>query len=178
MQPLRLSTRLISGARVIRRPLTSKPLVSFSHQQHRFFARSTRLHDRLFAFPTEPREPAGEAVPTASHGAVPSESTEELEAQDKIIAPNVKFILTPDPAVKWHPVYLRERRHAGPEVVERQTDSEQPQLSEDVEQQVLIFCTRGLSDVENQLPRRKLMLLQKVITCDVIECRCTLSARA
>jgi alpha-ketoglutarate-dependent taurine dioxygenase len=62
----------------------------------------------LFAFPTEPREPAGEAVPTASHGAVPLESTEELEAQDKINAPNGKFILTPDPQVKWHPVYLRD----------------------------------------------------------------------
>lgn len=63
----------------------------------------------MFAFPTEPRELADEAVPTASHTVVSSESTEEVEAEeDEIDVANGKFILTPDPAVKWHPVYLRD----------------------------------------------------------------------
>jgi gamma-butyrobetaine dioxygenase len=62
----------------------------------------------LFAFPTEPREPADEAVPTASHTVVSSESTGEVEDQDGIDVVNGKFIETRDPRVKWHPVYLRD----------------------------------------------------------------------
>jgi gamma-butyrobetaine dioxygenase len=102
MQPLRLGTRLISGARILPRSSARRPIVSFSHTQHRSFGRSTRLHDRAFAFPTEPRELADEDAQTASQIIESSTSTGELEGRLG------KFIETLSPNAKWHPVYLRD----------------------------------------------------------------------
>jgi hypothetical protein len=118
MQPVRLSTRLIWGARILPRPLlTSRPAVCSSQHQRRPLSRSACLHDRGFAFPTEAREPASQdGHPTAQPILESSTAAEPLKKhrhksgiirEDAIITPS-SFITTASPDTAWHPAYLRD----------------------------------------------------------------------
>ncbi|KAE9373343.1 Clavaminate synthase-like protein [Stipitochalara longipes BDJ] len=104
MQPVRLSTRLISGARMLPRSFSiSRPAVCFSRHQHRCYSRSARLHDRSFAFPVEPRDLASKDVPTANQT---FERVGGSRFQDEVIP--ASFIHTAEPVAAWHPAYLRD----------------------------------------------------------------------
>lgn len=114
MQPLRLSTRLISGARILPRPLlANRPAICLSQHQCRPLSRSVQLHDRAFAFPTEVREPASQDAPVANPNVEPSKAPKEpKDRRDDSIIREVEgpknFIQTADPVAAWHPAYLRD----------------------------------------------------------------------
>ena len=118
MQPVRLSKRLILGARILPRPLlTRRPAVCSSQHQRRPLSRSACLHDRGFAFPTEAREPASQDGHLTAQPILESSTAAEplkihrqksgIIREDAIITPS-SFITTTSPDTAWHPAYLRD----------------------------------------------------------------------
>ncbi len=103
-----MSTKLISGARMFPRPLSSRPAVCFYQHQHRSFGRSTRLREHEAALPTEARELASQVAPAATPSVESPAGSENLSgrAGDGVI--NVKYIGVGHPKTKWYPASLRD----------------------------------------------------------------------
>jgi gamma-butyrobetaine dioxygenase len=114
MQPVRLSTRLISGARNLSRPpLASRSVCSLQHQR-RSLSRSACLHDRGFAFPIrEPASEDGTAAKQTIESSNAAKGLETIQSNSGIIREDAginlsSFITTANPDTAWHPAYLRD----------------------------------------------------------------------